>query len=107
MATNAYGQSATSSAANPAVLVGHAFRCSDGLVRWITHLSTRNYYSVLWRYETDDVWHSGGIVKADKWENGEEVAAPQPGETYRQAGATGVISERFIAKAVLEAEQKK
>lgn len=74
-------------------VVGRAFRCPDGLIRWITHLSTRNYYSVLWRYEYEDVWHGGGIYKANKWEGGEEVAAPQPGEPYRMAGATGIISE--------------
>ena len=74
-------------------LVGRAFRCSDGLVRWITHLSVRGYYSLLWRRETEDVWYSGGIVKYYRWEGGKEVPAPKPGETIRIAGATGVISE--------------
>jgi hypothetical protein len=72
-------------------LVGRAFRCSDGLIRWITHLSTRRYYSLLWLNEAEGVWYSGGIVKANQWEGGEEVPAPQPGQPYRIAGATGVI----------------
>jgi hypothetical protein len=72
-------------------LVGRAFRCSDGLIRWITHLSTRRYYSLLWLNEAEGVWYSGGIVKANRWEGGEEVPAPQPGQPYRIASATGVI----------------
>lgn len=80
-----------------AALVGRAFRCSDGLIRWITHLSTRNYYSLLWRYESDDVWESGGIIKADQWDGGAEVAAPKPGEAYKRVGATGVITEYTVA----------
>src|ERR1044071_3800844 len=83
---------------DPQSIVGRAFRGSDGLIRWITHLSTRNYYSLLWLNEADGVWHSGGIVKADKWAGGSEVAAPQPGESYRIAGATGIVSEWTRAK---------
>lgn len=76
-------------------LVGRAFRCDDGLVRWIIYLSTRRgYFSVLWRDDESEVWHSGGIIRADKWRGGQEVRAPQPGETYRLVGATGVENQR-------------
>lgn len=72
-------------------LVGKAFRCTDGLVRWVTHLSVRNYYSMLWLDERTNVWHDGGIIKADRWQGGEEVPVPT---TWLQAGATGIVSER-------------
>lgn len=84
------------SKADAARLVGRAFRCSDGLIRWITHLSTRGYFSLLWRQDDGDIWYSGGIVKVDKWQGGEEVRSPRPGESYKLAGATGVISERTV-----------
>lgn len=82
-----------------AALVGRAFRCSDGLIRWITHLSTRNYYSLLWLNESEGVWFSGGIIKANKWQGGEEVVAPKPGEVYKRVGATGVTTEYTVAAA--------
>lgn len=74
--------------------VGRAFKCPDGLIRWITNLTTRSYYAVLWRREDEDVWYSGGIIRSDKWEEGVEVHAPQAGEVFRLAGATGIISDR-------------
>ena len=80
-------------------IVGRAFRCSDGLIRWITYKSRRGYYHLLWLNEQDGVWHSGYMVRSDKWQGGQEVAAPQPGETYRLAGATGVITEYIVAAA--------
>lgn len=88
------GKSADAIAAE-AALVGRAFRCADGLVRWITHHSARRYYTLLWLDEPSNTWHSGGIVKAAKWEGGEEVAPPRPGERYRLAGAMGTVDERI------------
>lgn len=74
--------------------VGRAFRGTDGLIRWITHFSTRKYFTLLWLDENANVWHNGGIVKAQQWQGGDEVAAPQKGDVYQLAGATGLISER-------------
>lgn len=85
--------------ADAEALVGRAFRCPDGLIRWITTLTTRGYYHLLWLNESDGVWHHGYMVRASKWEGGEEVRAPQPGESYRLAGVTGVITEYTVAAA--------
>lgn len=79
---------------SPESFVGRAFRGTDGIIRWITHFSTRKYFTVLWLHEKSGTWHSGGIVKAHQWEGGEEVPAPQKGDVYKIAGATGLISER-------------
>lgn len=74
--------------------VGRAFHCTDGIIRWVTNLSTRGFYSVLWRSRENDVWHSGGIIRpADFYDLVvKEVPAPQPGDEYRMAGATGVVA---------------
>jgi hypothetical protein len=58
--------------------VGKAYMCNDGLVRLITGLSRRNYYSILWREPNDDVWYSGGIVKTEKFPWGWEIERPPP-----------------------------
>ena len=58
---------------NTSTLVGRASRCSDGLIRWITHKSRRGYYHLLWLNESDGVWHSGYMVRADKWQGGEDA----------------------------------
>lgn len=75
-------------------LVGRAFRCPDGLVRWITGLSTRGYYSLLWLDERSSTWFSGGLVRAHSWQGGVEVEAPKQGERYRLAGPMGTVDER-------------
>jgi hypothetical protein len=83
-----------------ALLIGRAFRCSDGLVRWITGLSTRDYFSLLWLDERTNTWFSGGIIKIHKWQelygDAEEVRGPQPGERYQLAGPTGMVDERTV-----------
>lgn len=85
-------------------LVGRAFRCGDGIVRWIVGLSTRDYFSLLWLDESDGrrVWHGGGIEKIDRWQGGEEVPAPRPGDRYQLAGPTGLVSERTVPPAEAE-----
>jgi hypothetical protein len=81
-------------------LVGRAFRCPDGLVRWITYLSTLGNYGVRWLDERDNTWCSGGTVSIRKWREwyggAEEVRAPQPGEKYQMVGATGMVDERVV-----------
>lgn len=73
--------------------VGHAFRGADKLVRWVVHLSERRIYTMLWHDEERNVWHYGGKVKASEWTDshyaGDEVPAPQPGDTYRKIGVFG------------------
>lgn len=73
-----------------ALLVGRAFRCKDGLVRWITHLSTRNNFTLLWLNEEDKVWHMGGTLPAAKWQGGEEYPVPAMGEQYDMHGIYSV-----------------
>lgn len=80
-----------------AARVGKAYRCSDGIVRWVIHMSTRGIYHLLWFEDIKQVWYSGGSVRADRWDeemvNAVEVESPPKGSTYLRAGATGIVSE--------------
>lgn len=71
--------------------VGKAYRGADGIVRWVTSLSTRGVYSLLWLDEKNNTWWYGGKVRATEWASvdGHEVVAPQPDETYRKYGVFG------------------
>lgn len=76
------------------VEVGRAYRCSDGVVRWVAHLSKRGYYHLLWLEEERNVWFEGGKMKQGDatfaaFEGAESYPAPQPGETYTQMGVYG------------------
>ena len=73
--------------------VGKAYRGSDGTIRWITMLSARRNYSLMWLDETSGVWHFGGTLDAYQFAqiDGVICACPQPGEKYRKMGATGQI----------------
>ena len=68
--------------------VGRAFRGKDGVVRWITGLSTLRNYQLLW-LRPDGTWATGGVTPAASFTAsmyfGDEVVAPQPGETYKLA----------------------
>lgn len=77
---------------NPALtLVGKAFRSrNDGRIRWITNLSSRKNYTLLWLDEGTDIWWQGGHVDAatfDRFYGGDEVAAPT--DSYKLAGVFG------------------
>jgi hypothetical protein len=74
-------------------ILGKAFRGSDGTIRWFLRHSDRGYFSCLWLDESDDVWMPGGIYQIKDLPLGEEVPAPQPGEKYKNCGATGLVSE--------------
>lgn len=69
--------------------VGHAFRCADGLIRWVTDQSQRGYLRFLWLDEQENVWREGSKATLDRWTGAwapvEEVRAPQHGETYERA----------------------
>jgi hypothetical protein len=69
--------------------VGRAFRGKDGTVRWITGKSRAGNYQMLW-LRSDGIWTQGGTTLAASWDAsvyaGDEVPAPQPGETYKLAG---------------------
>jgi hypothetical protein len=77
--------------------VGRAFRSRrDGVIRWVTHLSARENYTLLWLDEQSGVWNQGGHVPAATFERfygGDEVMPPQPGETYKFAGVFGGYRE--------------
>lgn len=67
--------------------VGQAYRCPDGVVRWITAISRRRRYALLWLDEKTGVWRDGGTIKPEAWPDlAEPVRAPQPGEVYKHAG---------------------
>lgn len=69
--------------------VGRAFRCADGLIRWVTDQSQRGYLRFLWLDEQENVWREGSKATLDRWTGAwapvEEVRAPQHGETYERA----------------------
>jgi hypothetical protein len=76
--------------------VGRAYKGKDGIVRWITDRSRRGKYRLMWRNDAGQ-WSFGGTLNADQWPgswaDGEEVPAPQPGETITVVGAMGTKSE--------------
>lgn len=81
---------------NPALaLVGRAFRSrTDGRVRWITNLSARHNYTLLWLDEDTGIWWQGGHVSAatfDQFYGGDEISAPIGG--YKLAGVFGGFRE--------------
>jgi hypothetical protein len=75
--------------------VGKAYRGTDGLVRWVTHESTRHIYSVLWLDEESSVWYSGGKYRKNEahYIVGPEDFAPQPGDHYILMGSLGTLRE--------------
>jgi hypothetical protein len=92
--------------------IGKAYRCKDGVIRWVIGLSQRGFYQMLWLDEERQIWFSAGIIKAKNWsylEVAGEFPAPQPGDTYKQAGPTGIVTEHtipFPANQITEGEQQ-
>lgn len=84
-------------------LVGRAFRCKDGIVRWVfaQTASTGNLH-IRWLSEEDGVWHMGGMRDPKKWPTaehdapGDEFPAPQPGDRFKLCGALGTVSEYML-----------
>lgn len=78
--------------------VGKAYRGEDGIVRWITHRSTRGNLTVKWLEEETNVWYSGGIYRPDEFHflGTQEVRAPQPGETITLSGVYGTKREESV-----------
>lgn len=74
----------------PVPVAGEIFRCSDGVTRLITGISTRNYLRLLWLDTATGIWHPGGIMKPDRWNhyNGDAEKLPpmEPGTFYKVAG---------------------
>ena len=82
------------------VELGRAYRCADGIVRWVVHRSRRGYFHLLWLVAKLErgVWYSGGKMKSGDatfaaFSNAEPYPAPQPGETYVQMGVYGTPRE--------------
>lgn len=74
--------------------VGRAYRCADGIVRWVTHRSRRGYFHLLWLEEERGVWFDGGKMKRGDatfaaFEGAAHYPAPGPGETYTKIGVYG------------------
>lgn len=76
---------------------GQAYRCPDGLVRWVQHESSRGIYSVLWLDEERKVWYWGGKYRKHEWPGGEPYPAPQPGDTYTLMGVYGQPREMVVS----------
>lgn len=85
-------------------MVGRAWRCADGVIRWVVGrtASTGNLH-VLWLGEDSGVWYPGGTRKPKDWQQDErggpleEVKAPQPGEEYAYCGYTGLRTTRRVS----------
>ena len=76
-------------------LVGRAFRFEyDGIVRYVTGVSQRNYLHMLWLDEAESVWYTGYPIHVDKWIGGIEVEPPKGKSLV--CGATGIVSEMDI-----------
>lgn len=83
-------------------VVGTAWRCRDGLVRWFHHVSERGLLHIRWLDEPSGVWHDGGTVRGDRWQSTgtvEQVAAPVAGDCYSLSGATGIVSKYVVEAA--------
>ena len=79
-------------------VVGKAYRCTDGIVRWVTYQSRRGYFHLLWLEEERGVWYSGGKMKSGDatlaaFEDAGPYPAPQPGESYVLMGVYGTPRE--------------
>lgn len=76
-------------------LVGHAFRCPDGLVRWIISLSDRGNFTLLWLDEETSIWNMGGTSAASRWVGGEEYTVPALGDSYQMYGVLGSLRTKI------------
>lgn len=79
-------------------LIGRAFRGEDGVIRWVTWASKRQFYHYLWLDEERGYWYEGGYAHVSTWRAADEVPAPQPGETYTLIGALGTPREMQVPK---------
>lgn len=79
-------------------MIGTTWRSNyDGLVRTVTHISTRGKYHLLWLDEEKDCWHGGGEIEAlppDAKVN--SIAGPKRGETIMLMGAMGTKREKVV-----------
>lgn len=78
-------------------LLGKAWRCKDGVVRWAYGQtpSTRNLH-IYWLAEDVQIWQHGGMRDPRTWSTAvdapvEEYPAPQPGERFTVGGMGGPI----------------
>ena len=78
-------------------LLGKAWRCKDGVIRWAFAQtpSTRNLH-IYWLAEDVQVWQQGGMRDPRTWLTAvdapeTEYQAPQPGERFKVGGMGGPI----------------
>ena len=76
------------------VELGRAYRCSDGIVRWVVHRSKRGYYHLLWLEEERGVWFEAGKMREgdatfSAFAQAESFPSPEPGGTFTKMGAYG------------------
>lgn len=80
---------------------GKAYRCPDGVTRWVTGVSTRGYLQLRWR-DDSGAWCNGGIMKLERWlkfwpSGCVEIPAPQPGEVIQVLTPMGFYEQRQVA----------
>lgn len=77
---------------------GAAYLCNDGLIRWVTHISSRGLHHVSWRNVGSGDWHYGGKFKRNDLQSivMGEVQSPQAGDEVAFIGPTGFQTKRII-----------
>lgn len=88
-------------------MVGRAWRCLDGVVRWVIDrtASTGNLH-ILWLGEDTGVWYPGGCYTAKEMRAAigllgpdTEYKPPQPGEEYTYCGTGNQVTRRVPERA--------
>jgi hypothetical protein len=80
------------------VIVGKAFRCKDGVVRWVVHRSKRGRLHLRWLDEENQIWHFGSTISEEQFkvQIQHETLAPQPGDVFYLCGILGVVSKERV-----------
>lgn len=89
-------------------MVGRAWRCLDGVVRWVIDrtASTGNLH-VLWLGEDTGVWYPGGcyhpkdlLALIGPLNLAHEYKPPQPGEEYTYCGTGNRVTRWVPARSI-------
>ena len=80
-------------------LIGRAFRFEeDGIIRYVTGLSTRGYLHMLWLNEATTTWFTGYPILFTEWTDIKMVEVTPPEGKQKRCGVLGSISERKLTE---------
>ena len=78
-------------------LIGRAFRFNeDGIIRYVTGMSTRGYLHMLWMDEATATWFTGYPILFTEWMKISKTEVIPPVGNQLVCGVTGIVSERDI-----------